>query len=514
MATPTDNDEEARQRKAAENPLLSYFGGQSKQKTQPSSAAQAPTQAAPTAAKAATNVGANSQPVQPAANMQTTPAQSAPLAQPLQLQAQRSAQPTNFTNFQRYWNANADASQRTADEMGGRAAMKAAQAAQALNKSQEQFGLDVGAGTVQGPEMGGGGGSLPPDGGGGLVGESTRPTLGGDLTSTQMSEKAAGTYSGPGSLGDTKGIDDTYAKALGAQQNLNALGTEGGQQALIQQQNAQGNTGTSKFSSGLTNAAGRGDFDKLRAHFNPQGDLDKAVAKSGADADAAKALSAKNASEWAKAAGVKGTQEQEKAAWDQAQAKAATDKLDAAAKAADAVVPSKSYEQTYAKGVGGSGDTEENRTAYMMSGVDTKNPAAVAARKAQIEAYKKAMHLTDQQQLDRGFNDFNSVMSPSVIVQNAMGQQDATAKYAQGAFNKNGTASQTGSTSNNAIPWDRMGADGFFVWKSMTPEDWDTLNKLPANGGSGQRNWIGVRAQQLRDAQAASAAPKTGTTRQ
>lgn len=577
-------DEEARQKKAAENPLTSYFGGQS-QKAAPAPTAQAPGQAtAPparaTAAAPSTNVGAG-------ASTQVSPTNS--YVPPMQ-QQQRAPQPTNFTNFERYFNANKDASQRTAGALQGRAALQAGQAADALRKTQQQFGLDVAAGTIgaapdlQAVDPGTGPTEMPtvpsaaapqsqpvtqpnrsgyqpiddtsmaaingmtmaewqaagrPDASGqkqdALASQSTRPGASNDaLTSVStrpaagvglygysdadVAAKAGGSYTGPGGLGDVLGSQDAYDTAQRAQGGLNAMGTEGGLQALIQGQNPQGDAGTSKLSAGLVNAAGRGDFDALRARFNPTKDLNDAATAAGATADAARTTSATNAAGWGKVQAAQqaalGKQADANAAND-ANAKAGRDASAAAADATPTPAAPKIYEQSYGK------DTPQNRQAYAMTGVDTSDPKAVAKRQALFDAYQKATSLTTQNQMDQSFNDFNSVMSPVNWATDAAGVRDPAHDSLQKGYggglsldkgNQGNVNANTGSTNQDAIPWNKVGMNGFFVYANMSPDDWKTLNSKPQNGPNGQVAWINTRAAQLRD-QKTPTAPSVGTSR-
>jgi len=256
---PFPEDDERRRR----DPLTERFGGAAP----PARAMAPPPPAAPPPAAPATNVGTGA----------------------------NGPSPTGFTNFARVQSANRDVSQREAASYGRRAEAKADSAKQSLDALNARFGGAVNAGTVGAPQNGFA--AQPPDGAG-LVGESTRPTLGGGLTSSQMFENADKTYSGPGGLGDIEGVDDAYSAKLGAEQNLDALGTEAGVSALVQQQNAFNGEGNNELSGALIGGAGRADFDALRARFNPDADFAKAETAAADRAKSAKAESTRNAEGW------------------------------------------------------------------------------------------------------------------------------------------------------------------------------------------------------------------------
>lgn len=292
-----DADAQARAAKAAENPLRQYFGGAGQpQQQKPPTAVQAPTPMGQVAPQS-TNVGQN---------------------------ATQRPGPTGFTNFSRVAAANQDVSKREATAYGQRATDNAANAAQSLRTAQQQFGNQVQAGTVGAAGMGAGG-AVDPNAAG-LQAESTRPELGGGLTSAQMYLQGAKSYSGPAGLGEAPGAMDAATKALAAQQNLDAFGNPGGMQALVQQQSPNEGAGSSRLSGALIGQAGRANFDALRARFNPNADLTKAVTDSAAQAKAAGALSTKNAADWNALGDAKATDEEKLAAYDAAKGGSSADK--------------------------------------------------------------------------------------------------------------------------------------------------------------------------------------------
>lgn len=609
---PPDADDEAR--KKAANPLTTYFNGQSSKPTdapaaQPAQApasngygpasnptAQAATAQPKTQATPSTNVGSSANTGNFSA-FQGTPAQvpsQTPVAQPPQQAApQRTYQPhglaqsgptqapTDFVNFQRYFNANRDASQASANGIASRAQSSAGEAASKLAASQADFNAQLGAGTVSDAPLvpdaqPGTAAPVQPDapsvstspaatapigappnrsgyqqvtdpsilaadnnmtlsqwnaagqpdasgqptqsaGAGGTGGTSrdaldstsTRPPPGiglYGLSDSDLAAKANGIYTGPGGLGDVASSQAAYDSAQTAQDNLNATSSSGGRQALLDQNNP-GGANTSAFSSGLVGAAGAGQFDKLRAAFNPQKDLDAASTADATAAQAAGAKSTANAAGWAKA------QSAQQAAYAARDADNAADDAtvksskDAAAAAADTQMPAKGYQQSFGQ------DTPQNRQTYMMSGVDQSNPQAVATRQAQIAQYTAAMHLTDANQVDRSFDDFNSVMSPVSWVANESGNEDPIHAAGVKTYGNTGQASQTGSTTGIPISWDRAGVDGFWVYRSMSPADFQMLSQKPSDGPNGQLDWIQQRSRQLRAQQQTAPSAPVGTSR-
>lgn len=442
-------------------------------------------------------------------------------------QKNRAPAPSNFTNFARYFSGNKAVSDREAGNYANRADLSAGTAADALGKAQNEFDTGVKAGTTQAAPVSstnvgagaqttttntGTGAATPPAAGsssGALTGESTRPENGGGLTSQQMLDQANQRYSGPKGFWDVNSAQGAADAAASADSNLTALGSQGGLQGLIGQQNPNGSAGDDALSSLLIGNSGRTAFDALRAKFNPNADLLKASTDDAAATKAAMDASDKNSDDWRAMAATKAKAEgDEKTAADAAAASekdAATSKADAARTEALNQVPTKAYEQSYDK------DTPENRQAYMMQGVDTSDPQAVAQRKAQIDAYTKAMTLTTQNQMDQTFNDFNSVFNPGNWVGDAVGVRDPAHDYLQKNYggglsfdkgNQSAVNANTGSSNQDAIPWNKVGMNGFFVYTHMTPDEYALLNSKPQNGPNGQVAWINTRAAQLREYQA------------
>ncbi len=252
------------QPKKKKDPLADYFG----QQAQPAPAPPPPP--APPPAPAPTNVGTA------ATNG------AAPAAAPQRRQA-----PGTFTNFNRVIAANKDVSNREAKAYGERATQNANQAQRSLDALRARFGAGVKAGTVAG--TGGEAGQLE-------LYKHSSDGLG--PTADELTAKGEASYAGPQGLGEIDGVKDVYGQTLAAEENLGALGSHGGLQALIQDQNQMGTKGTSALSSSLIGQAGRGDFDALRARFHPETAIADAEKASADEAKAAGELSQKNAGEW------------------------------------------------------------------------------------------------------------------------------------------------------------------------------------------------------------------------
>ncbi len=448
------------------------------------------------------------------------------------------AQPTNFTNFSRRFSANADVSKQQAGKYAAQATGAAGKAAASLGAAQQKFANGVNTGSVapppgsSAPAATNTGGAVPPAdvyGAGysadgftpavppasnsqAVTGESTRPasqptgstsqaltgesTKDGATSIAGMLAKAGESYTGP------QGLDTEQASvdANAAQGQLDALKDPNGIQALVNDSGQSGTRGSDALSGALIGSAGRKDFDALRGRFNPNKDINEAQDKAMKQAKEAKEQSEKNAEGWKGAAG---------------EAQAGKDRLDAAntandarvkseAEARDKRMPPMSYQQQFQ-----GQDTEEHRQAYMMSGVDQKDPQAVVKRQAEIANYYAAQKMTAQQQMDATFGDFNSAMSPTTMIANATGNKDQTQQAAKGQYGFL-SVDGGGKAAADHIPWDKAGVDGFFVWRQMTPGDWAELSKLPRSSifGNTQAAWIQEKARRLRAAQ--SPATTTG----
>ncbi len=430
-----DIDEEARRRKAAENPLLQYFGGAEMQAkpAQPvaqgapigqPNAPQPPPQAA-TPAAPATNTGAGANTGNAA--------------------AQHRQAPTGFTNFSRVQAANRDVSQREAAAHGARATAKANAAQQSLEALRARFGAQVDAGTVPSatnptPAAPGALNNLDPMSGVPIGPVADRPLVF-DRSTAEMYGEGAKEYSGPGGLGDVEGVGDTYAATLAADENLGLLGDDAGLQELIEERSG-GNKGSSAFSSGLIGSAGRKDFDALRARFNPEGDIERAETESVAQADAARGTSKANAAEWNRL----GDEET-------ARQKAATD----------------DYDRQVAEKAAGDKKKKEG---------------------AEFEAkWQGAMAHDLDDTMNSNFESFNSVMSPLTQVMGQLGMRDAIHDYGTNLLSPS-SGSQSGGGSRK-IWWQPEHKE---VYRQMDDSQWSELRALPQ---AAQARWLDTRKREL-----------------
>lgn len=342
-------------------------------------------------------------------------------------------QPTTFTNFSRVQAANADVSKREAANYAQRAELNAERAKTQRDALAERFGAGVQAGSIAGPN--------------GTTAETP-------MTAAQeaaMNTNAEGGYSGPGSLDDVAGVEDVYASTLGAQQNLDALGSEEGVSALLQQQNQFNNSGNNALSGALIGISGRKDFDALRARFNPEADLMKAETDAAGLADKARTDSEANAKSWAELR-------------DQAAiAKAAKEKA-----AADAAESELSEKEAKRKKITDEADFEAKWAAAQGSNT--------------------------MDEINRAFGSLNSIMSPISQVAENSGNRDPIADWGRKTLNPlvhkdAGTAS--GSTTGQKIWWQPHQKD---VFRQMDAKQWAELNGLSPQA---QQAWINQRKREL-----------------
>lgn len=342
-------------------------------------------------------------------------------------------QPTTFTNFSRVQAANADVSKREAGLYGRRAEDNAQKAKAQRDALTERFSGGVQSGSVAGL--------------GGMTAETP-------MTAAQeaaMNTNAEGAYSGPGGLGDVEGIEGVYASTLGAEQNLDALGSDAGVSALIQQQNQFNSSGNNALSGSLIGGAGRKDFDALRARFNPEADLMKAEADAAGLADKARTDSEANAKSWADLR-------------DQAAiAKAAKEKADA-----DAAKSELSEKEAKRKKITDEADFEAKWAAAQGSNT--------------------------MDEINRAFGSLNSIMSPISQIAENSGNRDPIADWGRKTLNPlvhkdAGTAS--GSTTGQKIWWQPHQKD---VFRQMDAKQWAELNGLSPQA---QQAWINQRKREL-----------------
>ena len=361
-------------------------------------------------------------------------------------------QPTTFTNFSRVQAANADVSKREAGLYGRRAEDNAQKAKAQRDALTERFSSGVQSGSVAGL--------------GGMTAETP-------MTAAQeaaMNTNAEGMYEGPGGLGDVEGAEGVYASTLGAEQNLDALGSDAGVSALIQQQNQFNSSGNNALSGSLIGGAGRKDFDALRARFNPEADLMKAETDAAGVADRARTDSEANAKSWGSMRDTRAAMTAaQKLKDDEARANEATAKQEALSK-----IPISKLNDP-------------------MAGIDKADPIAVAKAKADFEQFRMAI------QKDAGdeFRTAMHAMSPLTNIVGdvaksdwvtpieGMGNQIGQAVHGSEAAKKaNGGGTYTGQH----IPW-QFETD-WPVYRSMSQTDWAALRGMNTHA---QKRWIAKR---------------------
>lgn len=382
---------------------------------------------------------------------------------------------SNWINLQDYLGLNKEAGAAMGQKVAGDVGAAAGKATQQLAGAQDKFATQRAAGSNE-----------------------FNPYDAQWSSATDAKAKSEkGPYSGPKDVNDT---DPTLAGNVSdAVARVNSTKTAAGQQQALS--NAYGpaggpsGTGGGALDSFLLSTGGGSAMADLQKQYGDLGDkYSAATQQSAAQAGQSATDSAANAQKWGAVATQKGADMQGRT-----DAKAAEEKK---------FMPPHRYEQTFGNA---GGDTPANRQAFMMSGVDQKDPSAVAARQAEIAQYEAAQKMTTQQQMDSTFEDFNdfSGLSGSTTLSmlggsNVNAQTLAQKQYGSGLSldkgNQSAVNAASGSTSQNHIPWDKAGVDGFFVWRQMTPQDWATLNSKPKNGPNGQIAWINTKEQELRNA--------------
>lgn len=327
-------------------------------------------------------------------------------------------QPTGFTNFSRVQAANRDVSNREAAGYAQRAQQNAEMAAQRRADLAERFGGQVAAGTVGGV------------------------TADGDVGNADK------TYSGPGGLGDLEGIEGVYDSTLGAQQNLDALGSDAGTSALLQQRNQFNGSGNNALSGALIGSAGRKDFDALRARFHPDADMVSAE---------------KNAAELA--------------------AKAKTDS-EANAKAWGSEKERRDAEKAKAEQVTTDANAERDAKVKKIN-----DEAAFEAK------WAAAQGSNTEDEVNRAFGSFNSIMSPITQVAENTGNRDPIADWGRKTLNpllnKGQAGVNSGSTTGQKIWWQPQHKE---VYRQMDAGQWAELNSLPPQA---QQGWLEQRRQEI-----------------
>lgn len=376
-------------------------------------------------------------------------------------------QPTTFTNFSRVQAANADVSKREAGMYGRRAEENALRAKNQRDALVERFGGEVQKGTVANP--------------GGMTADAP-------LTAAQeaaMNTNAEGMYEGPGGLGDVEGAEGVYASTLGAEQNLDALGSDAGVSALIQQRNQFNSEGNNALSGSLIGGAGRKDFDALRARFNPEADLMKAETDAAGAADKARTDSDANAKSW-------GSMRDTRAAAAEAQR----------LKDAEGDAPSAAQDTLASLPI--------SQLNNPMAGVDKRDPVAVAKAKADFEQFRMAI------QKDAGdeFRTAMHAMSPLTNLVGDVAKSDWVTPF-EGAGNQVGQmvhgneaakkANGGGVYTGQHIPW-QFETD-WPVYRSMTSADWARLRGMNTHA---QKRWIAQRRDDIYAAASKNPEPLPG----
>lgn len=194
---------------------------------------------------------------------------SAPVAS---MPAGAPAQGGRFVAFERYFNANRDAAQRTGDTMANRVQQQGQEAASGLRKAQGEFGNAVAKGAV-----------------------SYNP----GATKEQADQFSKLSYSGPGTLDDLNGFQRVANQAADAASAATNLADTQGRKGVLAQEFGSQSQGNAKFDSALTGAASGGRFQQLSSRYGRLNDaLAKARADSQAYADAVRTASGQAAAQY------------------------------------------------------------------------------------------------------------------------------------------------------------------------------------------------------------------------
>ncbi len=296
-----------------------------------------------------------------------------------------------------------------------------------------------------------------------------------------MLAKAGQTYSGPEGLDTTQASQDAEA----ANQQLNAIGSAGGVQALVNQ-GQSGTAGADALSGSLINAAGRKDFDGLRARFNPSKDILDAQKAAGETAKKAKADSETNAKAW-------GSQAQA--------AKATKDEMDANNAKNDAAAKANREKPGAADPVA----TTPEEMQDPRYGIDKTNPQAVAKRAGEMAEFQKAMATNASDHIRSGLSDASIV---SRLWEAGGGGNDPFTGAAQGLHMKTEGDKPNDSGGIGQHIWWKPGH--FYVYQQMTPDQWQELRSLTPRQ---QGTWLDSKAEQLRsDARLKKATTSTQAT--
>lgn len=190
------------------------------------------------------------------------------------------AGPTNFVNFDRYFNANKTTAERAAKNLGDRVEYGAQDVRGAADMALGAFRQDADRSRPDAPvtpgeirpdepeaaETGLPGAARTPAAQQGLEGGAPQKT---HVTEAQAEQYAGATYQGPKSLMDSQNFLNVQNLGEQSQQQLDSLGDASGIAALMGGQRTGGGdlTGASMLSSALVGHAGRSRFDDLRSKY-------------------------------------------------------------------------------------------------------------------------------------------------------------------------------------------------------------------------------------------------------
>lgn len=196
--------------------------------------------------------------------------------------------PTNFTNFNRYFSANKDAAQNSANQYSQQAQNSIDRSQVALNGAKSDFEQQSNAAAYT-PQSNVGTGGLD---------QHSIDLLNGKTPAQAAPQTNVGTgaptsnntgYSGPGSITDVSSFQNAANSAERAGQQVQGLGlvgmggldangnARGDLSTLVQQKNPYSSPGANQLSANLIGSAGRVQFDKLANYFDPNKAINQAI---------------------------------------------------------------------------------------------------------------------------------------------------------------------------------------------------------------------------------------------
>jgi hypothetical protein len=209
------------------------------------------------------------------------PQSSAPT--PAQQQASSGPSATGYVNFERFFDANADAAKRSAGQVASTVGKSAETAKSDLGGVVSSFNQQAQAGTPSGPSTGdfrNASGMVTHNAKGGQSGSYGTTQPGASATSQDKQKWTAGAanaakgYTGPTSLDVMSGYGAANDAKARAEDQLSATSSDAGLQGLLQAQSQPGGYSDqqSAFDAALAGAAGQGQFANERQQY---GNLDK-----------------------------------------------------------------------------------------------------------------------------------------------------------------------------------------------------------------------------------------------